>query len=66
MLHALRRLAIQADQPACVLLLSLRGQDVDKQRQLEAAVGENAVAARAYEAVQAARDSLSAGTASCD
>ena len=57
-LHALRRLAIQADQPACALLLSLRGQDIDKQRHLEAVMGESAAAAKACEAVQAARDSL--------
>ena len=58
LLHALRRMAIQGDQPACALLLSLRGQDVEKQRQLEAVKG--AAAAKAGDAVQVARASLSA------
>ena len=58
LLHALRRLAIQADQPACRLLLSLRGQDFEKQRQLLAAIEHNATAAQANVAVMAARASL--------
>ena len=58
LLHALRRQAIQADQPSCRLLLSLRGQDFDKQRQLEAAVDNDAAAKQADDAVRAARASL--------
>ena len=58
LLHALRRLAIQADQPACRLLLSLRGQDFEKQRQLQAEINKNAAATQAHNAVQTARDSL--------
>jgi len=58
LLHALRRLAIQADQPSCRLLLSLRGQDIEKQRQLKAAVDNNVAAKQADTAVKAARASL--------
>ena len=57
-LHALRRLAILADQPACILLLSLRGQDFEKKRQLCAEIGKNAAATRADAAVKSARASL--------
>ena len=57
-LHALRRLAIQADQPACKFLPSLKGRDFEKQRQLPAEIGKNAAATRADGAVKSARASL--------
>jgi hypothetical protein len=54
-LHALRRMAIQADPGAVKLLLSLRGQDWQKEAELLArAQGQNAAAQRATMAARSA------------
>jgi hypothetical protein len=52
-LHALRRMAILADPGAVRLLLSLKGQDMAKEQQILALVGDKA-AASVIEAVRSA------------
>ena len=54
-IHALRRMAIMADAGAVKLLLSLEGQDREKQAQLVAKVGSDSAATRVDKAVHAAQ-----------
>ena len=53
-LHALRRMAIMADAGAVRLLLSLRGQDKEKEEQILAQAGQDKAAQRAIEAARSA------------
>ena len=53
-LHVLRRMAIMADAGAVRLLLSLRGQDREKEEQILAQAGHDKVAQRATEAARTA------------
>ncbi len=56
LLHAMRRLAVMADVAASRRLLSLRGQDVEKEQQLRALVEQaDKAAMAASRAVQVAR-----------
>ena len=53
-LHALRRMAIMADAGAVRFLLSLRGQDREKEEQILAQAGHDKAAQRAIEAARSA------------
>ena len=53
-LHALRRMAILADAGAVRFLLSLRGQDREKEQQILAQVGHDKAAQRVTEAARSA------------
>ena len=67
-LHALRRLAIMADAPACRLLLSLRGSDREKEAQLRVLVeqGSDKAALAAGIAVAVARAYLAENPSPCE
>ena len=58
-LHALRRMAIMADAGAVRFLLSLRGQDREKEAEILAQAKQNKVAQRATEAARSALAYLS-------